>query len=59
MVTLSVSGMLSKGTTTLFLLTRRMMRSRPSGHRDGGDGVEPLIDEVLHGAELRGDIGAR
>ena len=27
-------------------------------HRDGDDGVEALIDKVLHGAELRRDIGA-
>ena len=27
-------------------------------HRDGDDGVEALIDEVLDGAELRRDVGA-
>jgi len=27
-------------------------------HRDRDDGVETLIDKVLHGAELRRDIGA-
>ena len=27
-------------------------------HRDGDDGVKTLIDEVLHGAELRCNIGA-